>query len=365
MTTIIRATDSAEFLSLVPQIAGFTPRQSLVLLPFHGKRTHGAMRVDLPPADVDPVQFANSMCALVAQLGGVDAVAIVVYTDGAPQPTHDGLLLPHLALEDALATTLHDEGFHIIESLCVTPAGWADYFDDEPRLRPLKAIPKAPAVIGIGDVSGDQLAGATLPHSDLVERERVGRALRDLGAVLAGDAHGADPSVILMAASTLDDLPSFFEDLLDHPDDLLPLESAALLWCLNRPTLRDAALVQWATDIDRGTEALEAQLSFSESGASVPDAVGDVFLGQGARPDADRLGCALTIVRHAASRAPRGAKPGALTAAAWLSWALGRSSHAGAYVDQVLEIDPQHSMAALLNTMLGAAMLPEWLMRRP
>ncbi len=365
MTTIIRATDSAEFLSLIPQIAGFTPRRSLVLMPFHGKRTHGALRVDLPGPEVDPVQVADSMCGLVEQIGGVDAVAIVVYTDDVAQSTPDGLLLPHLALADVLATTLHDEGFHIVESLCVTASGWGDYFDDAPRLRPLSSIPQPPEVIGVGDVSGDQLTGAILPSSDLVERERVGRALRDLGAVLAGESAGADPGVILMAASTLEDLPCFFEDLLDHPDDLDPLESAALLWCLNRPTLRDAALVQWATDIDGGAEALEAQLAFSGSGTPVPDAVGETFLGQGPRPDADRLGCALTIVRHAASRAPRGAKPGALTAAAWLSWALGRSSHAGAYVDQVLEIDPQHSMAALLNTMLGAAILPQWLMQRP
>lgn len=365
MTTIIHATDSAEFLGLIPSIAGFTPRRSLVLMPFHGKRTHGAMRVDLPGPDADPLHVADGVCGLIEQIGGVDAVAIIVYTDDGAQHTHDGLLLPHLTLADAVATTLHEQGFHIVESLCVTPGGWADYFDEEPALRPLSAIPRAPEVVGVGDVSGDQLTGATLPGSDLAERERVGRALRDLGAALSGEAQGTDPAVILMAASTLDDLPGFFEDLLDHPDDLLPVECAALLWCLNRPTIRDAALVQWATDLDGGTDALGAQLAFSGSGQPVPDAIGEIFLGQGPRPDTDRLGCALTIVRHAASRAPRAARPGALTAAAWLSWALGRSSHAGAYVDQVLEIDPHHSMAALLSTMLGAAILPQWLMQRP
>lgn len=365
MNTIIHAQDAAEFLGLIPSIAGFTPRDSLVLMPFRGTRTHGAMRVDLPPADTDPQSIAAAMRQLVEQIRGVDAVAIVIYTDEVAQRTPDGMLLPRLVLADALATTLHDAGFHIIESLCVMPDGWGDYFDEETVLRPLTGIPQPPPVVGVGDVSGDQLTGATLPPSNLVERERVGRAWHDLRAVLDGERRGTNPEAILMAAATLDDLPCFFEGLLDHPDDLTPMECAAVLWCLGRPTLRDAALVQWATDLAAGADALSAQLAFSGSGEAVPDHIGQTFLGNGPRPDADRLGCALTIVRHAASRAPRAARPGPLTAAAWLCWALGRSSHAGAYVDQVLEIDPHHSMASLISSMLGAAILPQWLMERP
>src|SRR5690606_15421691 len=45
MTTIIRATDPAELLGAIPALAGFTPRRSVVLLPFRGGSTHGAMRV--------------------------------------------------------------------------------------------------------------------------------------------------------------------------------------------------------------------------------------------------------------------------------------------------------------------------------
>ncbi|WP_218683236.1 DUF4192 family protein, partial [Microbacterium sp. BF1] len=52
-----------------------------------------------------------------------------------------------------------------------------------------------------------------------------------------------------------------------------------------------------------------------------------------------------------------------LTVAAWLSWALGRASHAGRYLDMVREIDPRYPLAALLETMIGGAMLPEWAFR--
>lgn len=365
----MRAADSADLLGLVPALAGFTPRDSIVLLPFHGSRTHGAMRMDLPDDAVDPEEFADAALQILLRVPDVDAVAVVVYTADHAQHVPDGLLLPHVSVVDALLATIHDTGVHIVEALCVTPDGWGDYLEPEGDLRALREIPTAPDVPGVGDVSGDQLAGAVLPAADLAERERVGRALRDLDEALDRELRGAPFSgrenpQALAAAALLDDVPLFTEDLLEQPADLPPFACATLLWCLGRPAIRDAMLVQWATDLAFGIRALKAQLDFSSAQQAIPDAIGEVFLGKGARPDPDRLGCALHVVRLAAARSPRQARPGALTAAAWLSWALGRSSHAGAYVEQVLEIDPDHRMASLIGTMLSAAVLPEWSLRR-
>lgn len=370
MTTIIHATDPAEFLGLVPALAGFTPRQSIVMLPFHGTRTQGAMRIDLPAGDVDPDRFADVALRALLQVPDTDAVAVVVYTDDGPADVPDGLLLPHLFLAEAFVDVCAHAGLRVVEALCVTPHGWGDYLDDVPQVRPLADIPAAPAVPGVGDVSGDQLAGAELPRSDLVERESVGRALRDLGDAIEHMTHGTatgseNPIAIVAAEVVLDDLPLFVEHLLDAPSDDDPFTCAALLWCLNRPPLRDAILVQWATDLDFGYRAFDAQLAFSSDRTTVPDAIGEVFMGRGPRPDLDRLGCALQVVRSAAARAPRHAKVGALTAAAWLSWAMGRSSHAGTYVDEALRLEPGHSMASLISSILAAVMLPEWALRRP
>jgi len=369
MTTIINATDPAEFLSLVPALAGFTPRESLVMLPFRGTRTQGAMRIDLPDAEVDPEEYADLALRALLQVHGVDAVALVVYTDVEPQQIPDGLLLPQLRTVEAVAGVCADAGLRIVDMFCVTPSGWADCIDDDPEIRPLDV--GRVAVPGIGDLTGDQLTGAALPPSDLVTRERVGRALDDLEIEMSrreqGDrfVHAEDnPLALLTAELVLDDLPGFAEHLLDAPAELSEFECAALLWCLSRPPLRDSLLVQWATDEDFGSQALDAQLSFSVDQTPIPDTVGEIFLGRGPRPDPDRLGCALQAVRTAASRAPRDARVGALTAAAWLSWALGRSSHAGAYVDEALRIDPEHSMASLIASVLSAAMLPEWVLRR-
>ncbi|WP_309065933.1 DUF4192 family protein [Microbacterium sp.] len=371
MSTILKASDSAELLGIVPTLAGFTPRQSLVLLPFHGKRTYGAMRLDLPADDVDPEEYADTVLTLLTRVVGIDAVAAVVYTDESAQRIPDGLLLPRLGLIETVLAVCHDAGLRVLEGLCVTPEGWGDYLIDDPVISPMSGIPWPAPVPGAGDVSGDQWAGTELPPGDLADRERVGRALCDLEKVLerhrrgvAAPAADEHPQAIDAAELLLDNLPGFAEALLEAPDDDDPFACAALLWCLTRPMLRDAILVQWATNLEFGCRALDAQLVFGENGEGVPDAVGEVFLGRGVRPDPDRLGCALQLVRRALSRAPRDARPGAFTAAAWLSWALGRSTHAGHYVEQALAIDPQHRMAALIGTLLSAAILPEWTLRR-
>ncbi|MDQ0644139.1 DUF4192 family protein [Microbacterium murale] len=215
-----------------------------------------------------------------------------------------------------------------------------------------------------------RIPATALPLVDLVEKERVGRALLELSDLLAREEHlgptdqaRTNPQAIA-AAMMLDDLPLFFEDLLDSPENLPPFATAALLWCMARPRYRDVALLQWATDLPTGERALTAQLAYAEGGARVPDDLGEVFLGRGPRPDVDRLKVALTIARNVAARAPRASRPAPLTAAAWLSWALGRSSHAAHYLRLVSQIDPAYSLACLISNMINTAMLPEWSFRR-
>lgn len=369
MKTVLRAADSADFLALVPALAGFTPHQSIVLLPFRHKRAHGAMRIDLPRDEVELDDFVGTAIGLVSRVPETDAIAVVVYTDERAQHTPDGVVLPRSIVVDELLALAADLGWGIVEALCVTADGWSSYLDDDPVMLPASEIPDAPSVPGITDVSGDQAAGVELPTADLAETERVGRALRELSDVVAhpmssGDEVRRENPQALAAAMLLEDLPLLFENLLDSPENPPPFAAAALLWCLDRPRFRDVALVQWATDISVGLRALDAQLAFADEGVPVPADIGEVFVGRGARPDPDRLRLALTLVRNVAARAPRTSRPAPLTAAAWLSWALGRSTHTAHYLTQALTIDPAYSMASLLQSMIDAALLPEWVFRR-
>jgi hypothetical protein len=339
-----------------------------VLLPFRGTRTDGAMRLDLPHEETDLELYADAAVGLVARVSGTDAVALVVYTDEESHPTRDGLILPHAVAVDELLGCAEDAGLRVVDALCVTPSGWSSYIDDEPELGPLTQICTPPDLPPMADVSGDQNVGADLPNVDLAEKERVGSASIELAALLDQKGRGRltarQTPQLIAALVLLDDVPAFFESVLAAPDDLPPFATAALLWCLEHPLLRDVAIAQWATDLAGGIRTLDAQTAFAESGVMVPDEVGEVFLGRGPAPDTERLRCALSAVREAAARAPRHARPAPLTVAAWLSWALGRASHAGRYLELVREIDPRYSLAALLETMIGGAMLPEWAFRR-
>ncbi|UPL14699.1 DUF4192 family protein [Microbacterium galbinum] len=366
MNTVLRAADSAEFLGIVPLLAGFTPRRSIVMLPFQGSRAYGAMRIDLPRDDVPLEHYADTAIGLVSRVAAIDAVAVVAYVDEAAQSTPDGWVLPHAVALDELLGCAEDAGLRIVDALCVTPGGWASYLEEEPLLHPVEPV-RAERVPGIGDVSGDQNSGAVLPVADLAQKERVGRALRDLSGLLGRPVSSLSDDEnpeALAALAILDDIPAFYEQLLDSRGVLPPFAVAALLWCLERPVYRDVALLQWASDHASGRRSLGAQLDFAQHGRSIPDELGDIFLGRGPTPDPDRLSFALDVVRTAASRAPRAARPAPLTAAAWLSWALGRSTHAAHYLDVVREIDPDYGLAALVGSMINAAVLPEWTFRR-
>ena len=373
MPTIIKASDAADFLALVPALAGYRPRQSLALVLFRGNRTAGVMRFDLPdPESVEAM--ASTTIGLACKVDRVDGIAIVVYTDDGFRRGGSGPVAWR-GLVTALEKRAHVCGLRVVEALCVAQDAWGSYEDGEPR--PFAEVHEREADLPLPAPDGDQGAGAFLPDVDFAEKERMSRALLTIDdaaeAILAAPSNveTADvPSLArldpraLAAVVALDDLPELFEDALSwDPDTLDAFSGAVMLWCLRRPALRDVALQQWAGDIHAGELALFAQVRW-EAGHEYPAELGARFCGEGPRPDPGRLQRARNLVRCIASAAPRDARPGPLAAAAWISWALGGSTHAGWYAEQALEIDPEHGLSQIVMTMCAASHLPEWAFAR-
>ncbi|MBS1906126.1 MAG: DUF4192 family protein [Actinobacteria bacterium] len=380
MTTIVQATGAAELLAAIPMLTGFRPRDSVVLLPFRSSRTAGALRFDLPcapndtgtPAPALPppavAEFAATAVGMACRVPDTDALAIAVYADGSAGP---GAAPPAAALAEELIERAEACGLHVVEALFVGTDSWADYRDPQAPPHPLAEVPAAPAVPGFAGPAPDQFSGTELPSPGLFAAESVGRALIALERVLgpAGPQRTppqggsrVDPRAH-EAALMLDDLPSFLEEVLDAPESLSPFATAALVWILNRPALRDVALVQWASTIDLGDRALAAQLGHITNGTAVPADLGGVLIGHGPRPDGDRLGVALTLLRRTIALAPAQTRGGPFAAAAWLSWAVGRSTHAARYLDQAQAADPELTFAQLLRAVIDAGMLPDWSFR--
>jgi hypothetical protein len=371
MTSIVTAADAAEFLSMVPHLLGFTPRRSVVLVPFSDGRSIGGMRFDLPPEGVDPEQVAATAMGLACRVSRVDAVVAVVYNDEPLAPS-----LPHRPLAAALELAAHRTGLRLIDLLCVGAEAWAPYrdADDATGASPLATLPPPPPEAVDRTPQPDHFAGAQLPSVDLAEKERVARALVQLGRAIAVVTHGPAPAatgagddrvdpLALTAACALDDLPVFFDHAAQTgPERAEPYALAALIWCLARPALRDIGISAWIDGVDAGDLALDAQLRW-EDGAEYPASLAERMMGEGERPDADRLLAALEITRRAAAVAPRDVRPGPLSVCAWLAWALGRSTHAEQYGQLACEIDPEHGLSRIVLSMVQAGHLPDWAFR--
>lgn len=370
MTTIVKAADAAEFLSLIPRMLGFTPRRSLVLVPFAATRSLGAMRFDLP-ADGEAVdRIAATVVGMACRVTDADAIATIVYVD---DPCPDAT--PHAALAAALESRADACGLAVTDALWVAPDAWGRYRGDT-RPRDLADI-----VNDASDTAGaeDQSSGALLPAVGDDARSAVARAVQafqravqvlcgpDAAATADADHEHPDARVdplALAAVCALDDLPTLFEEMLEwDPDDLDPYRTATLAWCLARPSLRDIALVQWCQGMSAGDEALDAQLRW-ESGEEYPPHLAMQMWGEGDRPDPSRLHRALALVRCTAAAVPGPLRAGPLATASWMAWALGRSTHADLYAVQACEVEPEHGLAEIVRSFVAAGHLPDWAFRR-
>lgn len=386
MTTIVRAADAADFLALVPRLAGYRPSRSIALVPFAGTRTLGVLRVDLPEPSAPLDGFAATLIGMLCKLREATGAAFVVYTE-APFADVDSDGIASAALVTALRTKADACGLDVVDALCVAADGWGSYLDPACPAggRPLRELDRPGLLDGLdhdfGAPDTDQGIGAELPAADLAQTERTARALRSLEGALdavqaataaqggaRGDLAALDPQA-LAAACALDDVPALFEDALEwDPAALRPFDAAALIWCLQRPALRDVALMQWCAPasaaLHRGDQLLQAQLAW-RPGEEYPTELAAPMAGEGPRPDGDRLLAALSLVRHAASLAPRAQRTGPLAAAAWLAWALGRGTHAGHYARRALQLDADHGLAGIVSALVSSGHLPEWAFVRP
>jgi hypothetical protein len=310
MIETVKASSYADFIALVPQMLGFQPAESVVLVPFHGPRSLGAMRFDFH-ADQSPVVWASSAVGMALRVPTIDGMVAVVYSTTAAESQIEDALL-------AIDEQLQWAGVSIVDLLYVT-----------------------------GEVAGTFKGSQELPLSELPQ----------LG-------------VPVTATNNIPPLPEPMEKIepIDAADALLCLLPIGLFKSgptasmvgmlhavLNLPAARDVLLIEWA--LGRGDEALEAQMAWEE-GAEYPQELAGVMMGEGARPDPKKLELALEFTRL--SIATHGASGGGYAMAAWLSWALGRSTHALQYAVLADSAEPGHGLAQIVRAFVDAGHLPAW-----
>lgn len=350
---IVKTSNAEDLLALVPTLAGFAPRDSIVFVAFRGKRTAGALRIDLPHTKKPAVlgRLAASMVGVFCKIADVDGVVPVIYTDAV---FGRGGALPSERFALAVIERAERAGYRVLDALCVASDGWGSYLDPYCPVggRPLRQIADSTVNTELspevrrGDRAVD--AGSELPSVDLASAERVARLLRDTHEMQA----------LGMLRFPSGDPIAFMEELWGTPLDRLDaradtdgdsIEIALGIAVLQRGELRDAVLLLYSF----GPE--EAELALTD-----PVAAASVLMGEGRRPDPDRIVASIELLRHLTAHAPRSARPPLLTVTAWLCWAIGRSSLARAYLAQVTEIDERYGLAELIRSMIDVGRLPEW-----
>jgi Domain of unknown function (DUF4192) len=381
---ILKANGPADVLAMIPSIAGFEPRDSLILLAFRGKRSCAAIRFDLPASHSATVlkRFATFAVGTVCKLPGVDAVVAAIY---ANEPVGSSNRLPHADYAEVVGRRLRQSGFELRQLLCQAEDAWGSYLDTRLPIggHSLVEIFESPLLADVPKElnSRRDLDGPDrIPDADTSVRARFASQLAEQRSALdnfRAASEAANPANEENDESVPDrlvpwsNLPEFFEQALEWDDQRIEQQGATLLLVIQAPPMRDAAMLQWASDIRIGEISLEQSAQVNEGTwragdtatpmeAAIEQLLGNLMLGIGPRPDPKRVEGGITLLLLLVSLAEDADRPAPLCMLAWLSWALGRGTEAGRFIDEVRTIDPHYGMGELLDAMFSNAMMPEW-----
>ncbi len=379
---VLRPTSAADFFATVPAITGFTARNSVVVLPFVGKRSRGAFRMDLPRStrrsDLGAIgSWIVTTLGKLPEVTGVDVdgVAIVVYTD-ASFAEQNGI--PHLEVWRAIASKLRRSGFALKEAGCIASDGWASYLDTQrPREgRPLSEITESrgalEAAFQVGIVP-DASGWGELPPVDTELSRRVALAVNEL--LVHGDR---TDSFGLVRAVAFDPVV-LAERLVTAARSGTTIGAGALAELsviAHTPALRDVLLIAMASGFEHGEVALQQQAEWFEpqaaSGMSAKAFAAqrldnrapsddDLFLvGRSRRrPVEERVIASIDVLRRAAAAAPRSHRAGTLCVLTWMLWSHGFLSAATRMHALAAECDPHLTMVETLGWLLDSG-YPAW-----
>ena len=339
MTTTVKAGGAGQFIALVPAMLGYQPVESLVVVPFAGTRSIGAIRFDLPHVhDLDAEKFAATVVGMGMRVDRADGIAVIAWTAQPHEST--------LGTLSAIATQTERAGLRLVDSLFVAADGWGSTIvGDMHSLDELELVPEEVRHL---PVAASQSAG-----TDVIELDE--QVLMDAREILAGYSDMTEAGAEIVAAMLVATAENVVVEGEDHTGYPAILGWAAAM--LGTPGMRDVLLIHWATE--RGHEALLAQLAWDD-GEEYPRDLAQIMWGEGPRPDAKRLERGLALARAAAVVGEDSDRAGCYATAAWLSWALGRSTHAELFAQRAFEAQPEHGLAEIVQSFVTAGHLPNW-----
>ena len=382
-----RVTHGPDLVGIVPQLLGYPPEDSLVLVTatrIGPKIGHigPSLRVNLAVEDAavldvpDVLRFTEPLLAVP----DADTIFPVLYSDVLAdfhmgwddrEPMPDAELAAVTVLLtglDLVTDVLRDMGFSVFPALWSGRGGCGEVGATESSaldsVRPTGSMTSRGSATA--PVAESFAASVRIPEPDAATAAAVAALRRERFAAaelvdgLVSETLLLDARARARAAGEVPDVP-----LVVDPRAVLALE----LLCR---TVADRDIVQMLLAGDH-PDFLPERLRGCAPGAFLPyarrcvDGGGAAEHMVGLSPDPprhDALAEAVEWLRRCLPLVDDGARADVLALIAWFEWARGRMSFAHHYVECALSVDPDHRLASMLRRAIDNGIPPRWLHRR-
>lgn len=334
-------TSVTDLLRTIPEVLGYEPPESLVVMPLSGGPGGAMLRVDLPERSGDETdEYCRIVLDHVLRLGDVERLYLVVFTNHP----FVGELAPFTLELETLARHASRLGLEVLGGACVAADTWSEYWGPGSGPRDEVRSELAPAI----------------PH-DVTEATEVHPAAEDarvrVAELLEEHAH--------LAEITDDEVLCAWNLFLDGARWLDPEYEPILVALVTRGLrrLRTLELIvangAFGVDISERVEAIWLDLA-----ESMPDTeltgITEVFA-DFVPADLDRVGRAISALRSIASHVSVREARGAFAALAWLCCCAGRASLASEYARRALRAG-HHPLAADVLERSEQGYVPGWVL---
>lgn len=335
--------DPGDALALVQHTFGHIPEDSLVLIGLMDGATGGHLRVNLAPAQQDPVEFGQRCAAWIAGPGASpvpEAVLAVIFGSQAPDmdaPAQYDVLLTTLAedlllhADTRLVKVWHCGEGHIRDYECCDPL-CCPYPGQEVGPALAQAVRRIPALAGTRAYSPKEAVEAFLSRSPLLTQEQIDSVRHHRApapqlpeAVLTLWDTALRRSIRQSSSSTRADSQWIHAT---------PARASALLRSLQHPA--HAGLLMAMTTVGLNT-AVTCALAGQETAAELGHAVwGTSEL----PPQWERVEALDSLLHQLTPFAEGHQLEQILGLKSWIEWIRGRGSNAEAFAQKVQQLNP-------------------------
>lgn len=337
-----RLRTAVDVLTTVPEMVGYFPQNSLVIIPFTHGYGRACIRIDLPAdeREVPAHDYAEFVLHQVTRLPDANEVVLVVFSD-API---SGARVPFARHQQMIGDLLIAAGIRVRGALCWARNGWSSL--DGSESGPLAELESA-AMLGLAASFEDF---AAIPSA---EERTVGL----LASAIGSRSRMPNPIDLFTAIAVWESLLRQGEGLPTHER---VMAQAILAVALRDTVLAECILANAAYGPEVAEELELVWLTLDrQDGQQVDNLITDRL--ETEPVSVTRVAGGILLLRDLIASLPEAETGHAYAALSWLEWAKGASSLASHYAREALRRERMHPLALTVATACDHGVTPGWI----